>query len=552
VDLARRGVEHYQAIGSSYQALGLAELGLSEADGDMDLRYAAAHAAWLAGLHDDAIEHARRLEADADRAGDVERRAEARRLLMRLYWEHGLDAERLATTAALEASLDELGDSPAHARALGALAQEAMLDNRIDETVERAELAIEAAERHDLVDVRLAALVDKGSALINRRELIEENIDLLLRTAEEADAAGEHLIASRAWHNVAFQAEGRLTTTERLELFERMREAAGRAGWDKQSSVAYIEGRIELAWAEADMAEVLVWTDEGRRIDRSGASWGWTYLRTIQLHLERSESDLAAALADDMPEMSRDKGEMATALQMAVALECGRTADARTHLAALHAKAADDGLDAISVAVVVPRALETGLDAGDLQPLVDGIRRWGGAEFHASQHWQLRFGAHLALAAGDADRAIEQFDRVFADHDVERLVWASEVATDHIGAARALLLARRDEEAGVHADEAARRLDRWEGWRVRSLEALERRLGRRGAEPTEGPIELTPREREVLALVAEGLTNAELAERLYISPRTAGVHVSNILSKLGMSSRTEAAAWAVRSGLGVA
>jgi len=63
---------------------------------------------------------------------------------------------------------------------------------------------------------------------------------------------------------------------------------------------------------------------------------------------------------------------------------------------------------------------------------------------------------------------------------------------------------------------------------------------------------LTPREREVLALVAEGLTNAELAERLYISPRTAGVHVSNILAKLGMSSRTEAAAWAVRSGLGVA
>ena len=87
---------------------------------------------------------------------------------------------------------------------------------------------------------------------------------------------------------------------------------------------------------------------------------------------------------------------------------------------------------------------------------------------------------------------------------------------------------------------------------MRSLEALERRLGRRDAEQSEGPVELTPREREVLALVAEGLTNAELAERLYISPRTAGVHVSNILAKLGMSSRTEAAAWAVRSGLGVA
>lgn len=64
-----------------------------------------------------------------------------------------------------------------------------------------------------------------------------------------------------------------------------------------------------------------------------------------------------------------------------------------------------------------------------------------------------------------------------------------------------------------------------------------------------GPDSLTPREREVAGLLAEGLTNAGLAERLYISPRTAAVHVSNILSKLGMSSRAEVAAWAVREGL---
>jgi DNA-binding NarL/FixJ family response regulator len=51
-----------------------------------------------------------------------------------------------------------------------------------------------------------------------------------------------------------------------------------------------------------------------------------------------------------------------------------------------------------------------------------------------------------------------------------------------------------------------------------------------------------------VALLAEGLTNAQLAERLYISPRTAAVHVSNVLTKLGMSSRTEVAAWAVRTG----
>ena len=60
---------------------------------------------------------------------------------------------------------------------------------------------------------------------------------------------------------------------------------------------------------------------------------------------------------------------------------------------------------------------------------------------------------------------------------------------------------------------------------------------------------LTPREREVAALVAEGCSNGEIARRLYISTKTASVHVSNILAKLGMTSRTEVAAWAVRTGL---
>jgi DNA-binding CsgD family transcriptional regulator len=60
---------------------------------------------------------------------------------------------------------------------------------------------------------------------------------------------------------------------------------------------------------------------------------------------------------------------------------------------------------------------------------------------------------------------------------------------------------------------------------------------------------LTRREREVLALVAEGWTNRQIADHLFISENTAGVHVSNILGKLGASSRTEAAAIAHRLGL---
>jgi DNA-binding CsgD family transcriptional regulator len=60
---------------------------------------------------------------------------------------------------------------------------------------------------------------------------------------------------------------------------------------------------------------------------------------------------------------------------------------------------------------------------------------------------------------------------------------------------------------------------------------------------------LSGREREVLALVAEGRTNREIGERLFISQKTVGVHVGNILSKLEVSGRVEAAAVAIRLGL---
>jgi DNA-binding NarL/FixJ family response regulator len=63
------------------------------------------------------------------------------------------------------------------------------------------------------------------------------------------------------------------------------------------------------------------------------------------------------------------------------------------------------------------------------------------------------------------------------------------------------------------------------------------------------PFGLTEREREVLALVALGRTNRQIGEALFITGNTAGVHVSNILGKLGASSRAEAAGIAVRLGL---
>ena len=69
------------------------------------------------------------------------------------------------------------------------------------------------------------------------------------------------------------------------------------------------------------------------------------------------------------------------------------------------------------------------------------------------------------------------------------------------------------------------------------------------APPAPDPWGLSPREREVLALLTDGRTNVQIGEALYISDKTASVHVTHILDKMGVSSRVEAALMAVRAGI---
>ena len=71
-----------------------------------------------------------------------------------------------------------------------------------------------------------------------------------------------------------------------------------------------------------------------------------------------------------------------------------------------------------------------------------------------------------------------------------------------------------------------------------------------GGRDEEALATLTPREREVLALLAQGLTNAQLARQLVVSEKTVKTHVSSILAKLRLADRTQAALFAARLGLG--
>ena len=171
--------------------------------------------------------------------------------------------------------------------------------------------------------------------------------------------------------------------------------------------------------------------------------------------------------------------------------------------------------------------------------------------------------AYLAHAEADHCRAVgsDQADRwVAAAAAWEALGRPYPAAVARWRNAEALVAAGdRDAATAVAsaANETAERLGA--AWLAGELESLAARARLRLCEPdgdaaaggddSEDPFGLTPRERQVLALVAAGATNREIGRQLYMAEKTASVHVSRILSKLDVRSRTEAAGVAHRLGL---
>jgi len=191
---------------------------------------------------------------------------------------------------------------------------------------------------------------------------------------------------------------------------------------------------------------------------------------------------------------------------------------------------------------VVSALLAAGAAVDEVRPLVSQTIVADGQPVAANSAWQPLLAGQLLEAAGQYEEALVAYEE--ANSRGENVLGYAPAGTSHVGTARSLIALNRLGEAQDHAKRARELLEHWRGWRVDDLEAVERRLGL--GRDVAGPESLTPREREVVALLAEGLSNAELAARLYISPKTAAVHVSNILAKLGMSSRAEVAAFAAR------
>jgi DNA-binding CsgD family transcriptional regulator len=218
------------------------------------------------------------------------------------------------------------------------------------------------------------------------------------------------------------------------------------------------------------------------------------------------------------------------------------------HLAARRGEVprAEAELDAV-LAAVADQSWRSGSQAHDLVsaglhlglPLarIEGMAR----ELLDADVWddyRILVDAQVAEAGGRHAAALDGYRSVCESQILPPAV----LGTAAVGAARMLIALDRPDEASVQATKAGDLLGRWGGWRVAQLDRVRDQLGLappEGGRTVTGVAALTPREREVALLIADGLTNAELARRLYISPKTAAVHVSNILHKLGVPSRTQ-------------
>ncbi|MFC6018083.1 ATP-binding protein [Plantactinospora solaniradicis] len=531
---ARRGTALYLSIGSAYQALQLAEMGLDESPDDTDLLASAARAAWLAGLLDDALRYGRRWR---DVAATTTDRAESLYLLVRIAWESRETDEMRALTHDIGTLIAQLPPGADQARAMTAIAQSASLRDDLNAALLWSDRALALADEFDLPAVRLAALIEKGSTLTERPQTAAAGRKILSALVDEAEKAGEWVLAARAL-NILVHGEPPTSPAEHAETLERMRVDAERAGFESLAVATYFQGRARLALRAGDLRAAIAALEEGREQDRSYRRRGrWADYHGVflaGLYLEAGELDQVEQLITDLAALPNNPSAMIPGLAFHLACRRADLPRAEAILEELIAALPEQTWRSNEQAHdLISAALDIGLPAHRLDQMATALLDADVWDAHRTL-----VDAQLAEARSQHTEALAGYLAIAEAH----ILGPAARGTVRVGAARCLLANDRREEATEQVEAAAPLLAEWRGWRVAQLAQVRAQLGMApvdAAPAVTGPTSLTPREREVAVLISDGLTNTELARRLYISPKTAAVHVSNILRKLGVSSRTE-------------
>lgn len=547
VELAREGVAHYLESGSTFQALRLADEALGEAPDDVLLLAGAARAAWLLTFHEEATELCKRWLAEARRSGELVAEAEATCLLARLQCELDAAEELEHTIADLQRLVERLEPGRERALVLASIAQTYMLTARSALAVTWADRAIAEAEGAGAKSVLAQALVEKGTALSDAGGRDADAEELLSAGIALAETLDDWVLIARGLNNLCRHVH--LDTDRGIEVIERMREAGERSGFVSIAESSYLHRLTDRATALGDLDQALQLAEQALQLSVRLHQRCWTAGAFAMLLIEAGRLGEAEAL------LARLDAPIAHSLRWYSVGRC--VANVRLAAARRDARAAreaidqlGDGLAAAGEALYdvyvepIDAALRAGVDVDELTALA--MPAW----IANRAEWGPLVEAHLASARNDHPRVVELLTAVVDDQ--AQFLDRPQRARLRCVLARSQLALGNSPAAGVQVERALAELERWPGWRQDDALALARRIeGTRGggSGAVAGDGGLTAREREVAVLVASGLTNRELADRLYISPKTASVHISNILAKLGLDNRTELAAWALRSGV---
>jgi DNA-binding CsgD family transcriptional regulator/tetratricopeptide (TPR) repeat protein len=447
------------------------------------------------------------------RLGDARGLAVTLALLARTFWTTGRIREAFARLDEAVEILEPLPEGPEHARVYAAYSLQAMLSHRRDAVLWGTK-AIELAERVGAPAALRMALNSVGAVHIRFERL--EGVDELERAARLAAADGDDFEVGRALANLG----GGLEEIRQYELAVPYLERA--VEFDEEHDLDALAGhaRAELAkvrfeqgrWDEADrLAEhalryreaslgtpIFALSVRGRILARRGDPEAEPVL---------SEAMTLARGIDDVGDIQWVWPPAAGCAELAWL--AGRPAEIRE-----------------LVTPVYERACELGV-------------RWAIGELGM---WLVRAGA-LDRLPDDVPPAFALRGRAAAA-EWRRIGCPYEEAEALAGGDEAAMREALEIFTALRAEPAADRL------RERMRRAGVRRVpARPRASTRSAPAQLTRRQLEVLALLEDGLSNAEIARRLFISEKTAGHHVSAILRKLGAGSRGEAAAAARKMGI---